>query len=421
MDLTMKTIPLIAASLLAMNSMFGQGGMEDALQDPESQLCQQSSDTPENKSKRPLCQPIQPTCQPYICKPEKCGNAQEPQTPSIPAYNGPAEINTGIIGDWNFFSTLSFLYWQPMQDDMRIATEGSLPVSSLFGPKTVDHGKTVNMNFDYKPAFKIAMGMNFRNDDWVGSIEYTRLRSTDAASKTILNNNPTLYNLWGDDPLSTSFVDTPVFNSLGAHFQCKLDFIDAQMERVYFVGQRLTFHSSLGLRAALIAESLLANYSYDGALVTNSSAAVIAFPSSLDAVHRTQSWGIGPRMGLEMDWLLRRGIRIFGSGFADVLYTSYKIQTKTAFLPLISSSGFTAGNSITTTNRDAETGALRTHLDLELGCGWGRYLDYNNMHFDLSAAYGFQVFFNQNMLRLPAYSPSNLYVQGLTITARVDY
>jgi hypothetical protein len=75
---------------------------------------------------------------------------------------------------------------------------------------------------------------------------------------------------------------------------------------------------------------------------------------------------------------------------------------------------------------------LRTHLDLEFGIAWGSYFDNNNWHVDLSAGYGFQVFFNQNMFRwfastyygsvAQSVSPNgNLYMHGLTASARFDF
>jgi hypothetical protein len=75
-------------------------------------------------------------------------------------------------------------------------------------------------------------------------------------------------------------------------------------------------------------------------------------------------------------------------------------------------------------------GTVRTHLDLEMGLGWGSYFDNNNWHVDLSASYGYQVFFGQNMFRhfdsatrvgANTSQFGNLYVQGLTVTARVDF
>jgi hypothetical protein len=73
---------------------------------------------------------------------------------------------------------------------------------------------------------------------------------------------------------------------------------------------------------------------------------------------------------------------------------------------------------------------LRTHLDFELGFGWGSYFDNNNWHIDLSASYGWQVFFAQDMFRhfeSTSYIGGNtnphgdLFVQGLTATLRVDF
>lgn len=426
MNIATKTMPWIATSLCAAISVFSQSGMADVLtdsrQNDESLISRNASSESSEKSGRPVCAPLQPPCQPYVCKPEKCGNIQEPQMPVIPAYNAPAEINIGILGEWDVFSTVSFLYWQPLQENMHIARQGSQAVSTLLSPTTTDRGTLINMDFDYRPAFKVAMGMNFHNDDWVGYIEYTRFRGSDYVSHSVASGNPTLYNLWGDDPVSSTLAGRAVFNALNAKFHCKFDFIDTQMERIYYVGQQLTFHSVFGVRVALISESLRAHYSYDGSLIENSSAKVIALPSSLDAIFRTNSWAIGPRMGLEMDWLVSNGIRLFGSGFADLLYTSYSLKNKSVTVPYTSAlSPFTVGNSISTTTADDDMDLLKTHLDLEIGLGWGRYLDYHNWHFDLSAAYGFQVFFNQNMMVLPVYSPSNLYVQGLTVTARLDY
>jgi hypothetical protein len=422
MNAAMKRTSWIAAYLMLAASAFGQEEAAGSVENAESLICQKAATENCSPTGSPVCTQAQPTCQPYVYKPAKCGNVQEPQTPPIGAYNAPAEINVGIMGEWDFFASASFLYWQAQQDNMEMARVGSQSVITLLSPGTSDHGDLIEMDFDYKPAFKVGLGMNFRNDDWTGFIEYTRFRGKNYVNAGVPNTNPTIYNLWGNDSVAASLLGTPVFNAMHSDFHTNLDFIDGQLSRMYFVGQRLVFNSVFGLRFAWISESLRAHYSYNGAFINNTSAKVIALPGTLDAIARTKSWGIGPRLGLEMDWLLRGGIRMFGSGFADILYTSYKIQTKSATMPYTSLlAPLTTGNSVTTTNRDDDLGALRAHLDFEVGAGWGKYLDYNNWHFDLSAAYGFQVFFNQNVLNLPGYSPSNLYIQGLTVTTRLDF
>jgi hypothetical protein len=71
---------------------------------------------------------------------------------------------------------------------------------------------------------------------------------------------------------------------------------------------------------------------------------------------------------------------------------------------------------------------LRPHIDLEWGMGWGTYFCNHSWHVDFAATYGFQVFWNQNMFRSstgPNYRylmpNGDLYVHGLTLTAKLDF
>jgi hypothetical protein len=82
-----------------------------------------------------------------------------------------------------------------------------------------------------------------------------------------------------------------------------------------------------------------------------------------------------------------------------------------------------------TDTRQSDINTLRPHLDLEWGLGWGSYLDCHKWHVDISASYGFQIFWNQNMFRnwtltpnLRGYMPDgDLFVHGLTATAKLDF
>jgi hypothetical protein len=114
------------------------------------------------------------------------------------------------------------------------------------------------------------------------------------------------------------------------------------------------------------------------------------------------------------------------------LYTKYHLQDKTVLIPLaINIASNLLGPGQTSTFIDKErVFALRAHLDFEMGLGWGRYFLSNDWHIDLSATYGWQIFFSQNMLRkilnrgVPTsyISPiGSLFVQGLTLSARLDY
>jgi len=143
----------------------------------------------------------------------------------------------------------------------------------------------------------------------------------------------------------------------------------------------------------------------------------------LTVKNKSNSWAIGPKFALDSNWVIGSGFRLFGNAEADVLYTRYtKLSsdlknTSVTFVPEV----FTKQSSV---------GTLRTHIDLVTGLGWGTYIDCNNWYLDFSAGYEFQVFFDQNAFRFfsdnvmhgKSFAPNgNLYLQGRTRTARLDF
>ena len=132
-----------------------------------------------------------------------------------------------------------------------------------------------------------------------------------------------------------------------------------------------------------------------------------------------KSWGMGPEVGVNTHWNFCYGFRLYGQAEADILFTRY--TTQRTFDQDISA------NRTVKISQDGNN-TLRAHLDLELGFGWGTYLNCYKWYFDLAAGYGFQIFFDQNMFReyqvAGAFSSvygGNLYLHGLTVTAKFEF
>lgn len=403
MNVATKTMPWMVASLLAVTSFFGQTQNQATGGCPQPQT---------------------------VCKaPPKCGPLQEPLPPTVCAYNAPAEINTGMQGDINFFASGSFIYWQPSQDNMNFAIVNNYGVADLWTTTQGFAGHCVEMDFHFKPGFKVGLGMNLQVDDWDGYVEYTRVHGHHSRSTTGYS-WPSVYATWGNPFYYVVGGGGQVYQSAHAKYNNHLDFVDAEMARKYYVGKSLLFRSAWGARAGWILQNVHVNYANNTTAVTASSDGTVrSVPSYVDVYSRNHSWGVGPRAGLTMDWLLGAGLRFFGSGYGDILYTKYSLKDKTVLTPLVTTGLLVLGDPVIFTNHD-KVGALRTHLDFEAGFGWGSYLDNHNWHFDLSLAYGFQVFFDQNMFRhyedssvfgVTTAPNGNLYVQGLTLTTRLDF
>lgn len=383
MDLLKKTTPWVVASLLAATSAFGQN----------------------NK-----CPPPQKSFE---------QGHELVQTQMMAAYNAPARID--VRGAWDFYASGSFTYMQARQENMELGIASDIAPANM--PTLGVVGNWINMDFDYKPGFKVGLGMNFDHDNWDAFAEYTWFRGHNHKSSNGPTNGTIIPAFGHPNVMETgpSFF----YNTGKESWNLHMDFVDLELARSYYVGTRLSFRPFFGARGGWIRQRLHTRYE-NTTLTTTLSAPIANTPvlGTLDTVQKTHSWGVGPRAGIYTNWMLGQGFRLFGDGFADILYTRYKIHYHEVFTRTA------AGTTFPFITHQSDSDHLRTHLDLELGIGWGSYFDNNNWHVDLAAAYGFQVFFDQNMFRhyeddvsmATSSSPhGNLYVHGLTASIRFDF
>ncbi len=379
----------------------------------------------------PCQQPcLEPSCPPWCEAP-------------VEAINYPVRMD--IRCPENIYAEVSFNYWQPIQENMEVgvlnngASENiSTTGLTINAVSSSDSYRDINMNFHYKPGFTLGMGYYFGQDNWDMRAQYTWFhnshRKSEFASNFLLFETGTqgIVPTWGS---LTPSEESVVFQFASEKWKLGMDIADLDLGRWCYVGRRLTFHPTLGVRAAFIHQKVhvtynngFTNYTVDlpgllgsGTLVENKNIS-----------GKSQSWGLGPKLALEMDWLMGCGFRLFGMGEADVLYTRYfslreKTLTTGSVMGIINLIPFNFALNDDTSGKQRKVGCLRTHLDLELGFGWGTHLSSNGLYLDCSAAYDFQVFFDQNMLRRNvtdaggSLPEGNLYLQGLIAKVRLDF
>lgn len=348
------------------------------------------------------CNPCKPVCEP--CEP--CVPHELLQCPTVAAYNAPARVDTQC--SWDIWVDASFIYWQAMQDMMEPAHNRVNPVTTTLGTNSFSF---VNMEYQYKPGFKVGLGMSFDFDNWDASVEYTRLHQTihrsAAMSAAAATAGEGYWPLWLDGIVTTSTaLYSNNVNAFNAHWHLNLDFLDADLGRWYYVGTQLTFRPSIGMRAAWIKQRRDVHYLN----VLNS-----AF--SMNGNDKQHCWGVGPRFTLDTNWLIGDGFRLFGNSAFDILFTQYMRSFHC-------NDNLAGTPSLILLKKGSSVNKLRGHLDMELGAAWGTYFDCHNWHIDLSASYGFQVFWHQNMFNWPIARNTNygnLYVHGLTVTAKLDF
>lgn len=339
------------------------------------------------------------------CKPQKSFEQGHElvQTQMMAGYNAPARID--VRGSWDVYASADFIYWYVTEDNLELGINYSQ------GPATATTvGNVVNADFSYKPGFKVGLGMNFDHDNWDACLGYTWLHGSIGTSATATQ-NPTASLL----PIHASpdIIEGTgnAMNSGSNNWRYKFDFLDGEMARAYYVGTRLSFRPYFGVRAAWIRQRYVENFS-----TTDSSIAYTSWQN-------TASWAVGPRVGVNTNWMLGCGFRMIGNATGDLLFTRYcaKATENRLAAGVIEESNSLDQHGINT---------LRPHAGLDFGFGWGTYFDNNNWHFDLAATYGFQAFWDQNMFRqfvdgtavATSFAPNgNLFIHGLDVAIRFDF
>lgn len=326
------------------------------------------------------------------------------------AYNEAANFELNSC-PWNIWLDTSFTYWIAYEEglDLAASTAYTVPSSSLYQIQTLFQPT------EWKPGFKVGLGANLKHDHWSGFAEYTWFRSKTEVSATPAPGPA------GSSATRWHFHDWHLqseshYSNISSLWKLHMDLADLGITRPCYQGTHLIIAPFGGLRATWIRQNLrthLIPYSGVGQDVPVFQTTSIRYKSN--------SWAIGPRGGLRGKWHLKWGFRVEGDLAAAILFTRY--TTVSGFAdPALTTDHYS------TLNFD-DYNTLRFNNDICVGLGYGSYLNCRKYHIDFLASYDFQIFWSQNMMRAIAdsfnsgvgASPGNLFLQGLTLKAQLDF
>jgi hypothetical protein len=301
------------------------------------------------------------------------------------AYNESGRIC--VRGSWDLFIVGSFIYWQPIEENLDLAF--SSPNFDTFSMKK----EYYKMKFNWTPGFRIAAGIRSNHDDWTISVEYTSLHTKNKANdKEEPNQNITPYTL----------IDTFNIYNFHATWYLDLDLVSFHLGRSMYIGKCLLTEPYAALSFALIDQRYhfttwaeKENYIYN--------------PFSRD---KTNSWGIGPEIGLNTEWHLTNHLYLITNIAGGILYTSYRIKNKS--FDLYKPPFFHDLHLI------IDRKFLRPIATLAAGFSWGSYFGEDFWHLGISALYEFHQFWHHNLLR-DTSKGDDLSLNGPTFSIKLDF
>lgn len=315
----------------------------------------------------------------------------------LAAYNTPDRID--VKRSWDVFVDGAFIWWNGSEEGLELALSDPDGVAL-----PIDKGHIINLDFKYKPGFKIALGVR---SQWDILANYTWFHFVDRISTSAPNPTPpgSLYAL----QIHPGNVQSISVDRACEKWKVDLDMLDLEIANSYYVGTALSFRTFLGFKGLFLDQKLDANYRNE--LTTE----------MFQAKKKSSSWGLGPRIGVDTSWIVAGGLYFLGNIANSLLYTRYNISRKEQ----------EAANSSQIAVQFKDTiRELRPISEFQVGIGYGVYSFCRKFHLDICATYDFHLYWNQNVFRYFVSNVSegtsfvennDLFLHGLTLNIKLDF
>jgi len=353
-----------------------------------------------------VCAPSQPA----VCYPDDCPPCQRCLGPENFAGNPPL-CPKGCNGD--FTLTVAGLYWSSHQDGMEYAivnqVQSPIAPTAPAGPVLTTLNQLTNAEYKHPSSkwdwgFKVGLGYCSPCDGWDAELIWTWYRGRNSHGCECGNNvNDTILPLWSD--FVAANVNAPGIAAAGSatggvlfadsaemHWKLKMNLIDLELGRSYWVSRYLAIRPFIGLRYASLKQH--ADINYNGGSWA-AIAGTFTQPALNDEVDLQNNYrGAGLRAGLDTQWNFGCGWALYGDLAASIIYGRFRVDHEEEITP----ANLTARTPTVVVDTTEHVRAARPILDLALGIQWSTMFCSCKYGFTGMLGYESHLFFDQNQM-----------------------
>jgi hypothetical protein len=339
------------------------------------------------------------------------------------------------------FAEGSMLWWQASEDGLAFAQEGNLFAVTGIRPigeitPSVLQLKIYEPKFKWDFGFQVGAGYNMRYDGWDLYSSWVRFHPK-RSHRTVsipLNANtdtniepgvPTLIPMFDYFDYFTNQSSIPG-SSVSSSWKLKLDLVDLELGRESKFGKRLRLRPHGGLRSAWIDQTYTITSLGFSPFVANVTQNVVSS-------NKCYFWGLGPRIGLDMQWNFGYGISLFSDLALSSLFGHFSLTTSEVLTSPESRGTFSINESsykrrnVARFAGDFDIG-LRYQttfnccdcLGLMLQAGWEAHNFLNQNQF-IQGQLSTNIADNNEISSNTVFNQGDLTTQGLTVRARLDF
>lgn len=334
-------------------------------------------------------------------------------------------------GNWYF--DVEGLAWEACTDGLAYATKESESNSGSGSPGgndcSTDCDRTIknrvkNLGSKWDGGFRIGLGCDLPCDEWDFAVTWTWFRTNVKSHE----------NAEGDDRLTASWGRDNLFyrtHEARAHWSLNLNVLDFEFGREFCVSPCLSLRPFMGIRAAWVDQHYKINYKSERFVFPEKpEEGEDGFALTKDESIRMKSRfsGAGVVGGLDSEWKLGCGLSIYGDVAASLLWGKFRRRTHDTESYFDDCENF-IGKKCYEQQDNTHTGGCRAITDAAIGLRWRQFFDCDRIALTVSVGWEHHCFFDQNRFEniasplkpQPQVERGDLYTQGVTVAARLDF
>jgi hypothetical protein len=307
-------------------------------------------------------------------------------------FNAPYKLN--LCDPKDFIFSLSFIYWQAIQEGLNPAVDDPFTASQT-------NGRYISLEYEFKPSFKALLGHNLDSDNLKILLQYTRLNMNESTSANKIDGF-SLTNEW-----ILSFSAGESISKVTNKWALNFNILDFELSRAFYNGKILTMDFIYGLKTGIINQKIFT---------------AAYFPEELNAQTESKSYLIGPRVGIDSNFNFLKHYRFFTNIKTSMFYQKF---TKVTYKEEDEND-----TSLTLLDYRSDFKNLNLAMESAIGFSVGKYFYNKTFFLDVSLAYEAQIYFDQNKIgfylsslagsyRMP--KANNLNLHGATLTFKFDF
>ena len=289
------------------------------------------------------------------------------------------------------------------------ASEDGLGYVSESSSSSIVNGRVKNASYDWSWGFRAGAGMNMPHDGWDLFANWTWFHTHDHNNRTADAGEVLLPNFLNTNNSQSANVATHANSKL----HLRINMLDIELGREFFVSKWLTLRPHFGGRAAWLHRDFDTEYS-GGTFTAN---------TELSEKTKNRYRGAGVRGGFDTQWGLGSGWSFFGQMAFSLLYGHQHVNLESH------SKVVTTGVITPTITAHDNWGAVRAVTDLAFGLRWDQLFSNDAYRIRLQAGWEQHMFFSFNQNNSFISSSNGVFVgnkgdlsfSGASFQARFDF